>query len=166
MSFSIPLRERYYEIDSMIVRGMARWGVPLLRVSVGVVFLWFGVLKFCPGLSSAEGLALKTTEALTFGLVPPGVALLVLATWETAIGIGLLVGRYLRAVLALLFLQMVGTFSPLLLFPFETFVVPPFVPTLEGQYILKNFVLVSAGLVIGATVRGGRLVENAAPRGG
>ena len=59
--------------------------------------------------------------------------------------------------LALLWLQMLGTFTPLLLFPEETFTRFPYAPTLEGQYIIKNIVLIAAGIVAGATVRGGRV---------
>jgi hypothetical protein len=53
---------------------------------------------------------------------------------------------------------MLGTITPLLLFPGEAFLRIPYAPTLEGQYIIKNMVLISAGLVLGATVRGGRIV--------
>jgi hypothetical protein len=72
----------------------------------------------------------------------------------------LLTGRFLRVTLALLFLQMPGTVLPLFFFPKETFIAFPHAPTLEGQYIIKNLVLVAAGLVVGATVRGGRLTAN------
>jgi hypothetical protein len=78
----------------------------------------------------------------------------VLAAWETLIGLGLLTGKFLRITLLLLAVQMVGTLLPLLLFPAETFVVFPLAPSLEGQYIIKNLVLVSAATVVGATVRG------------
>jgi hypothetical protein len=54
---------------------------------------------------------------------------------------------------------MLGTMTPLILFPAETFVIFPFVPTFEGQYIIKNLVLISAGLVIGSTVRSGEIDE-------
>jgi hypothetical protein len=84
----------------------------------------------------------------------PGFAL---AGWECLIGLGLLSGKLLRATLALLFVQMLGTLAPLVLFPHEVFVRIPFMPTLEGQYIIKNLVLISAGVVVGATVRGGHL---------
>jgi hypothetical protein len=80
-----------------------------------------------------------------------------LAIWESLIGVGLLTGRLLRVTLLLLFLQMPGTMMPLFLFPSETFRAFPYAPTLEGQYIIKNLVLVSAAIVIGATVRGGQL---------
>jgi uncharacterized membrane protein YkgB len=137
---------------------MAQHGVTWLRISVGVVFLWFGALKFFPGLSPAEDLATRTISMLSGGLVGPQVSLPVLAAWECAIGLGLLIGWPLRATLLLLWLQMAGTIAPLFLFPRETFAMPPLVPTLEGQYIIKNMVLISAGIVIGATVRGGGLV--------
>lgn len=135
---------------------MARNGIPLLRRSLGIVFLWFGALKFFPDLSPAQNLAGKTMAALTFGLVPPELAAFLLALWESAIGLGLLTGSALRATLLLLWLQMLGTITPLFLFPELCFASLPFVPTLEGQYIIKNIVLISAGIAIGATVRGDR----------
>jgi uncharacterized membrane protein YphA (DoxX/SURF4 family) len=144
-------------LDVQVTRWMARHGIPFVRISLGIVFLWFGALKFFPGLSPAQDLAARTIDALTFGLAPARVALPVLAAWECVIGIGLILGRFLRAVLLLLFVQMLGTISPLVLFPGEAFLRIPYAPTLEGQYIIKNIVLVSAALVVGATVRGGRL---------
>jgi len=155
------LTTRFDRIDARISGWMARQGIRILRVSLGLIFLWFGALKFLPGLSPAEGLAERTVATLTGGVVPAHVALLVLAVWETAIGLGLIAGRFLRTVLLLLFVQMVGTTTPVLLFPGEVFVSFPFALTMEGQYIVKNLVLVSAGLVIGATVRGGRMVSEA-----
>ena len=136
---------------------MADHGLTLLRLALGVVFFWFGVLKFFPGASPAEALAGRTIEVLTFGAIPQDVALRILAVWEVAIGIGLFIGRWMRAVLLLLFVQMLGTITPLFLFPAETFTVWPIAPTLEGQYIIKNVVIVSAAIVLGATVRGGEL---------
>jgi uncharacterized membrane protein YphA (DoxX/SURF4 family) len=117
------------------------------------VFLWFGVLKFFPDLSPAQTLALRTLEILTWGTLPPAVALHLLALWETVVGVGLLLGVCPRVVLALLVLQMAGTFSPLVFFPDAMFLHRPYAPTLEAQYIFKNFVFISAGLVIGATTR-------------
>jgi len=144
-------------VDTALTGWMARYGVTLLRVSLGIVFLWFGFLKFFPDLSPAQSLAGDTIEKLTFGVVPAGTAVVILAVWETLIGLGLLLGVFLRATLLLLWLQMLGTFTPLFLFPDECFTHVPYAPTLEGQYIIKNIVLISAGIVIGATLRGGRL---------
>lgn len=138
---------------------MGQYGILLLRISLGLVFLWFGLLKFFPDVSPAQGIATLTIERLTFGLISPEAAIILLAIWETLIGLGLILGIFLRATLFLLFTQMLGTMTPLLLFPADTFIIFPFVPTLEGQYIIKNLVLISAGLVVGATVRGGRIVE-------
>lgn len=136
---------------------MARHGVTLTRLALGAVFLWFGAIKFVPGWSPAADLAARTIERLTFGLVEPALGLPLLAAWESLIGIGLLSGRFLRGTLLLLFIQMPGTMLPLIFFPDETFRNFPFAPTLEGQYIIKNLVLVAAAIVIGATVRGGQL---------
>jgi uncharacterized membrane protein YkgB len=153
-----PLASAFSTLDRTLTRWMARYGVTLLRISLGLVFFWFGILKFFPGLSPAQDLATRTIELLTFGLVESAVSLPVLAAWEVVIGLGLITGWYMRVTLLLLILQMAGTVTPLFLFPAETFTVLPIGPTLEGQYIIKNIVLVSAGIVIGATVRGGDLV--------
>ena len=152
------LRKNYDQIDARLTEWMARNGIRLLRFSLAVVFLWFGALKFFPGLSPAQTLAGTTMSALSFGLLAPETAVLILAVWECLIGIGLLTGYFLRATLLLLWLQMIGTITPLFLFPELCFTVVPIAPTLEGQYIIKNLVLVTAAIVIGATVRGGRLI--------
>lgn len=149
---------RFNGIDAAITAWMGRHGVVYLRVSLGIVFFWFGVLKFFPGLSPAQDLAANTISLLSFGLVGPSVSVPVLAAWECAIGLGLLHGGYLRSTLLLLWLQMLGTLTPLVLFPSDTFTRFPYAPTLEGQYIIKNLVLISAAIVVGATVRGGRLM--------
>ena len=159
------LQASFDRADVRITSWMARHGTGLLRISLGIVFLWFGLLKFFPALSPAEGLAAETIRILTFGLVSPRAALLLLAAWETLIGVGLILGRFLRATLLLLWLQMLGTITPLFLFPGETFTHLPYAPTLEGQYIIKNIVLVAAGIVLGGTVRGAhRSPEPAASR--
>jgi uncharacterized membrane protein YphA (DoxX/SURF4 family) len=154
------LRNKFNRIDVIITRWMARWGVLLLRLSLGMVFLWFGVLKFFPGLSPAQDLAGNTINTLTFGLVTPQAANIILAVWESLIGLGLISGIFMRATLLLLFFQMMGTITPVFLYPAEVFTRIPYAPTLEGQYIIKNLVLISAGIVIGATVRGGSVIAN------
>src|SRR3990172_4054704 len=151
------LSRSFDRLDAAVTGWMANNGVQLLRLSLGGIFLWFGVLKFFPGLSPALTLAGNTIATLSFGLLSPQAAVLILAVWESLIGIGLISGVFLRATLLLLWLQMLGTITPLFLFPELCFTSFPLVPTLEGQYIIKNAVLISAGIVIVATVRGGRL---------
>ena len=153
------LLDRFERLDRTLTSWMARGGIGFLRVSLGIVFFWFGFLKFFPGVSPAESLATDTIAIMTFGLLDSRLALVLLATWETLIGVGLITGVALRTTLFLLFLQMPGTIMPMFFFPELTFQVFPFVLTIEGQYIVKNLVLVGAGLVIGATVRGGRLTS-------
>lgn len=153
---------RFEQLDRTITRWLARYGITLMRVGLGIIFFWFGVLKFVPSLSPAQDLAVRTIDILTFGLIPAHISLWLLAAWECLIGLGLISGRYLRPILLLLLLQMLGTVTPLFIFPAETFLRIPYAPTLEGQYIVKNIVLVTAGLVIGATVRGGRIVADPA----
>lgn len=153
-------RETFEQVDTRVTGWMARYSVLVLRVSLGLVFVWFGALKFFPELSPAEELAARTIETLTFGIVQANVSVPVLAAWEVAIGLGLITGLFMRVTLLLLIMQMLGTVTPIFLFPEEVFTRFPYAPTMEGQYIIKNIVLVSAGLVIGATVRGGRLVAD------
>lgn len=154
--------DRFTTLDRRVTAWLGLHGVNLSRISLGIIFLWFGALKFSPGLSPAADLASQTIELVTFGTVPRDAGLVVLAAWETLIGIGLLTGRFLRITLLLLAVQMVGTLLPLVLFPRETFVVFPLAPTLEGQYIIKNLVLVSAAAVVGATLRGKGLAPDPA----
>jgi uncharacterized membrane protein YphA (DoxX/SURF4 family) len=157
---NVPLLSHFDHLDRRVTRWMADNGIVLLRISLGLVFLWFGVLKFVPGLSPADELATRTIYTLSLGLIPPEVSRPLLALWETLIGLGLISGRFMRATILLLFLQMVGTVTPLFLFPAETWSAFPIAPTLEGQYILKNIVLVTGAIVIGATVRGGGLTDD------
>jgi uncharacterized membrane protein YkgB len=158
---SPTLLARIERIDRHITRWLARNGITLLRVSLGIVFFWFGVLKFFPDASPAEDLASRTITVLTFGIVQPSLSLPVLAAWEVAIGLGLITGLFMRATILLLIVQMFGTVTPLFFFPEETWTRFPIAPTLEGQYIIKNIVLVAGALVVGATVRGGDLVADA-----
>lgn len=147
--------ERLERIDRALTRWMARQGLTLLRISLGVVFFWFGALKLLPGASPATDLI---HESITF--LPPDLFIPFLGVWEMVIGLGFITGWFLRATILLMILQMAGAISPLILNPDAVWESFPFVLTLEGQYIVKNAVLIAAALVIGATVRGGGLVTN------
>ena len=151
-------RRTFDAVDRTITRTLAKAGMPVLRIGLGIVFFWFGILKLFPGLSPAEDLAARTIQTLSGGAIGPSLSLPVLAIWECLIGLGLLVDRFLRATLFLLAVQMLGTLTPLFLFPSETWTHFPFAPTLEGQYIIKNVVLIAGAMVVGSTVRGGRIV--------
>ncbi len=148
----------FRKVDLTLIRWMARYGITLLRISLGIVFFWFGFLKFFPGLSPAQDLAARTITIMTFGWLPASISLPLLAGWECVIGLGFITGKFMRVTLLLLVAQMAGTLTPLIFFPAETFTQFPIAPTFEGQYIIKNLVLIAAGLVIGATVRGGYLL--------
>ena len=160
-----PLPTTLQPLDIQLTQWLARHAVRILRLSLGIIFLWFGALKLVPGWSPAEGLAIKTITALSFGSIPPGMIPPLLGIWECLIGIGLLTGWNLRATLLLLAVQMPGTLTPLLLFPSECFTIAPIALTLEGQYIIKNLVLIAGAMVIGSTVRGGYLRAEPGQRG-
>jgi DoxX len=104
-------------VDSRLASWMAKNCVPLTRIALGVVFFWFGILKFFPGSSDAERLAVQTILKLSAGHIAPSISLPVLAAWECLIGLGLLSGKFMRVTLLLLFLQLPGTFLPLFFSP-------------------------------------------------
>lgn len=116
----------------------------LLAISIGLVYLWFGALKFFPDLSPAEGLAKSTVHVLTFGLIPDGVALILLALWETWIGIFLVFNVARKTVVLMALVHIFFTFTPLVFFPDQVFSGGmPFL-TLLGQYIIKNLIIIAA----------------------
>lgn len=133
-----------------------RYSIDLLRISLGLVFTMFGALKFVPGASPAEDLAIRTVKTLTFGLVSGYAALWLTAAVECFIGMTLVTGRMLRLGLSALGIALVGIMSPLVLFFGDLFGRGP---TLEAQYILKDLVLAAGGLVVGAAALGSRLTD-------
>jgi uncharacterized membrane protein YkgB len=135
-------------IDRHIAGVMTKYGVVALRWTVGIVFIWFGALKLFPGMSPAEELVKNTVY-----FFDPEWFFPLLGVWEMLIGLFLLIRPLVRAAIFLLFLQMPGTFLPLILLPEVCFTAFPFGLTLEGQYIIKNLVIISAALVVGGTVR-------------
>ena len=137
-----------FRIDDAIARWMYRNGRFFLRTSLAIVFIWFGALKIVD-ISPAEDLVAKTVYWFD-----PKVFIPILGWWEVMIGVGLLYRPLLRAAIFLLFLQMPGTALPLFILPDVCFTKFPFGLTIEGQYIIKNLVLISAAIVIGGTVRG------------
>jgi putative oxidoreductase len=147
-------------VEARAAAWLARHSIDALRVSLGLVFLGFGVLKFVPGLSPAEPLAAQTIDVLTFGLMPERIGLVMVAGLETTIGLLLISGRWVRIALGLLAVELVGILSPIVLLPGQMFS-GPLAPTLAGQYVIKDIVLVAAGLVVAAKTLGARMVVDA-----
>jgi uncharacterized membrane protein YkgB len=141
------IKKKLNEIDIKITSWMRKEGVFFLRLSLGIVFIWFGILKPF-GLSPAQTLVENTVYWFSPAWFVP-----FLGIWEVAIGICLLVKPLIRIGIFLMMLQMAGTFLPLILLPEIVYVKFPYALTLEGQYIVKNIVLISAALVIGSHVR-------------
>ncbi|WP_350289973.1 hypothetical protein [uncultured Croceitalea sp.] len=140
-------------LDYTISKYMRQLGVPAVRISFAIIFFWFGILKPL-GLSSAEQLLKATVAWLPFG--NPDRWLTIIGWWEVVIGITFLFEKTTRVAIGLLFLQMVGTFMPLLFLPEITFQNGNYLlPTLEGQYIIKNVMIISAALMVG-----GRFYKN------
>lgn len=142
----------FNQIDKSIAVFMQRYGVVALRISLAVIFIWFGILKPL-GISAAQPLVERTVDWMP--LLSPEKWVSVIGWWEVVIGVAFLFRATTRLAIALLALQMIGTFMPLVLLPDVTF--QPgriaYAPTIEGQYIIKNLLIISAALVVGGTVR-------------
>ncbi|WP_369377981.1 hypothetical protein [Streptomyces sp. cg36] len=136
---------------------LVRHCISVLRLCMGAVLLSFGFLKYFPDLSPAQGLVVATLHRLTLGLVPHLVsgtaAMDCVATLECVIGVLLIIGRWMRPTTALLLIHLVGILTPLVVVPGRMFGGPHHMPTLEGQYVLKDVVLLAAGLVLATTAR-------------
>jgi uncharacterized membrane protein YkgB len=136
------------QVDRTISAFLRRWSIPALRVSLGIVFVWFGALKVLDVTPVAD------LVASTVYWFDPEWVVPVLGVLEIIVGIGLLFRIALRPVLALFAIQMVGTFLVLALLPEVSFDGGnPLLLTVEGEFVVKNLVLLSAGMVVGATVR-------------
>jgi uncharacterized membrane protein YkgB len=142
---SKPFAKQIAAFDKFFIDFSAKFGVPFLRFAIGIVFIWFGALKTIGHLSPAFDLVAKTVYWLTPEIIVP-----LLGLWEVGIGICFLIPPLTRLGLVLLALQMPGTFLPLVLLPEVCFTVFPFGLTLEGQYIVKNLVIIGSALVIGS----------------
>lgn len=143
----ISKNPRLDQLDQRITFLLDKYGLTLLRYSIGIVFIWFGALK--PFDKSPANELVENTILF----IPSEIFIPLLGIWEIIIGIGLIIRRFNRIAILLLFLQMPGTMLPLILLPEVCYVTFPFVLTLEGQYIIKNLVLISGGIVIGGAVR-------------
>ena len=120
----------------------------LMIFSISFIYLWFGLLKFFPGVSPAENLAKETITILTFGLIPPAISLFLLAIWEVAIGVFLLVFPRKKIGFQLAMVHLVFTFTPMILLPAYSYQHYVFSPTLVGQYIMKNIIILCALLFV------------------
>ncbi len=144
------MKEILSKLDYRFIKIMKHASIPSIRLSFGVIFIWFGILKPL-GLSPAEGLLKATVIWLPFG--SPEIWLIVIGIWEVVIGIFFFFKTTTRIAIILLFLQMLGTFMPLIVLTEVTFQSNNiFLPTLEGQYIIKNLMIISAALVLGGAI--------------
>lgn len=116
----------------------------LIAISVGLVYFWFGALKFVPNLSPAEDLAKNTIHKLSFGFIPDEFAITLLAIWEVGLGLLLVFGLFRRQAVILALAHMVLTFTPLFFFPSDVFGEETLSLTLVGQYIMKNIIIIAA----------------------
>ncbi|MGR0317885.1 DoxX family membrane protein [Agromyces sp. ZXT2-3] len=148
------LAVRLADAEGALKAFLERWSIPALRVALGAVFVVFGAVKFFPGVSPLEPLVEATWGVLTFGLVGGQLAIVLTAVIETVAGAALISGVFARLGLVVLAVAFVGIFSPIVFFTDELITAAG--PTLLGQYVAKNVVLVAAALVIASRVLRGR----------
>jgi len=152
-------RNRFDATDAAIHRWLVKYSLALLRISVGLIFFSFGLLKLFPGVSPAESIVRATTDKLTLGHLSGTVALVATGAVEVVIGAMFISGQRMRAAAWLLAVQLLGVLSPLVVLAPRLFDGPHHAPTLEGQYVLKDLIIAAAAMVVASTVRGGRLVR-------
>lgn len=137
------MSKHFQALDKHFISEMHHWAIPTLRITLGIVFVWFGVLKLAQVSPAAS------IMAATYWFFPLDIFMPVLGVWECLIGIGLLAKHGLRFALALLWLQMFGILIALFLYPPMFFIGNIFILTFEGEFVIKNVVLIAASLVVG-----------------
>lgn len=141
------MKSIWQRVDAAMVDFMAAWGIRVLRICLGVVFIWFGALK----VSGDSPVAALVAAAVPW--FPPEGFVPFLGVWEILVGTGLLFRVALRLTLLLFWLQMAGTFLVLVLRPDLAFQHGNMLLlTTEGEFVIKNLILIAAGLVVGSTV--------------
>jgi len=141
--------ERIHHIDFHLIQFLKKIFVPGARLSLFIVFFWFGILKVL-GFSPA-GPLIETLYQNTIGLGDFDTFYLLFALFECLIGILFLIPSATRVVIPLLLIHMITTFGPLVFLP-EIAWQKAFVPTLEGQYIIKNLVIIALALGVAAEI--------------
>lgn len=134
----IKMKEIFLHITTRISKEQ------ILSICIGLIYIWFGSLKFFSALSPAEDLAIHTIARLTNELLPSSIAIFMLALWETVIGVLIIAQMYRRTIITMALIHMSMTFTPLIFFPELAFNGNILVPTLLGQYIVKNIVIIGA----------------------
>lgn len=132
-------------IDLEIINFMKKYYLPISRFALFVVFFWFGALKVL-GFSPASGLV-KDLLVHTIPFMTPDYFVVFFGFFEMLIGILFLIKGMERWVIPLLFIHMITTFLPLILLRDTTWT-KFLVPTIEGQYILKNLVIIATAIGI------------------
>ena len=138
---------RLREFDRRLASWMERWGHRIHRLTLAFAFLWLGMLKVV-GHHSATSLIAHTVY-----FASPEVVVPILGLWEVAIAICLVIHPLARLAILLLAIRLPGTLLALVLRADVCFVEFPLVPSVEGQYLVKDILLFGAALVIGGTIR-------------
>ena len=137
----------FNHIDIPITNVLKKMGLPFLRYALALVFIWFGLLKPL-GMSPAAELVAKIVYWFDPSWFVP-----FLGWWEVVIGICFLWKPLTRVGILLMVVQLLGTSLPFFIMPEVVFGKIPYALTLEGEFIIKNLVLLAAGLVVGSTAR-------------
>ena len=135
-------------MSERLTQTINKFSLPGLRISLGICFFWFGLLKFFPGCSPACEIATATIQKLTFGVFSDQVSIYGLAIFECLIGLSLIFRYKMKTALWLLIAHMLFTFSTFLIVPELVMGSKSFSLTIEGQYVIKNIVFIFAAMAI------------------
>ncbi|MDQ3075681.1 MAG: hypothetical protein M3Q34_00945 [bacterium] len=142
--------EKMLGFDYKAISFARRIAAPLARFAIFLVYFWFGILKVLE-TSPASALVVALLDK-TMPFIAPDTFLIAFGALEMVIGILFIIPRLERLALLSLFLHLITTIMPLFLLPqfaWDGFLVP----TLEGQYMIKNILIVTAGIVVLASLK-------------
>jgi uncharacterized membrane protein YkgB len=143
----MKVNKKAYSFDALFINSMQKNGITILRITLGIVYVWFGLLKIL------EVSPVATLVTSTYPSFPEPSFIIFLGIWEVLIGIGLICKIFLRVTLALLWLQMAGIFFGLIISPSLYFINNnPLLLNTYGEFVIKNIVLVAASIVVGGFV--------------
>lgn len=146
----MELQSKLLNLESSIIDLFNRIHIPLARFAIFLVYFWFGALKVFD-LSPASPMVLELL-ARTMPFFPPDKFLIFFGLFEALVGILFLIPRFTKLAILLLFGHMFTTIMPLFIMPnytWDSFLVP----TMEGQYIIKNILIISLAVVLGSKLK-------------
>ena len=148
------VKHLFFKVDSGIIETMRKLYFPGAKFAIFLIFFWFGLLKVL-GLSPAGPMVLSLLD-MTLPFMNPDTFMVLFGLFEMLIGLLFLIPHVERLAILLLAIHMITTILPLFLLPDLTWA-SSFVPTMEGQYIIKNVLIIALAMGIAAHLKPGKI---------